>query len=586
MTNSMIEYQTTFESTNNLPMQIAIGHGENADLIASFKDDGVDVDLTGFTAMAIYQPKSKWGTDDWYECPCEIVENTAIAHWGNPCDNGDNAVKLFMNLSKNGKVAYPAIYHISLFETPGFNPSPIVPTSEILDFSQYTLLNAPWVETEDYTSDITEIRGDITSLESESVKSIEYTGNNKIIVKQFVHENPNAVIVWKATGLGTMTQNIFSKTGDDGEYWTYACFDASTNQWAWFKIYSDFEISLDFILHKSEVATVDNAPWVPLAGNATITGNLTVESSNLIHSETKTITYQSITYSNDTESYYTGNVVVDIDKDLKDELLFISDEEIPIKITGTLASSDETVTENATLKYSQVSPVASDRVRWIVEDENGVTIGSLDFSRVILLQANSGTLHGDFLMSGSFGAVYDEEVQESKNYIYDDFSKASKMELRQLEAKVKTLSGDVDEIVEEKIPFIKKVVQLTDSINTVYPKSHEVMGVHYTGTQPSFTIGIPNGDAEGIVDFYVDVIIPELIPLTTITVGLALPMWRENNYYHEWKLAYDYGKSWASMNTLGVNTITRFHFRELGIVDANGNPYLYITAETLASGNN
>ena len=140
----MIKYHTTFEATNNLPMLITIGHGENADLIANFKDDGIDVVLSGYVARAIYQPKSKWGTDDWYECPCEIINDTVIAHWGNTYDNGDNAVKLFMHLIKNGKLAYPAIYQISLFETPGFSPSTIEPIPETIDFAQYQLENAPW----------------------------------------------------------------------------------------------------------------------------------------------------------------------------------------------------------------------------------------------------------------------------------------------------------------------------------------------------------------------------------------------------------------------------------------------------------
>lgn len=144
MTDSLTRYETTFESTKNLPMTIAIGHGENADLVASFKDGGIDVDLTGYTARAIYQPSSKWGTDEWFECPCDIVGNAAIAHWGNTYDNGDNAVKLFLHLLKDGKVAYPAIYQIRLFETPGFLPSTIEPIPETIDFSQYTLVNAPW----------------------------------------------------------------------------------------------------------------------------------------------------------------------------------------------------------------------------------------------------------------------------------------------------------------------------------------------------------------------------------------------------------------------------------------------------------
>ena len=150
MTDSLTRYETTFESTKNLPMVLAFGHGENADLVASFKDNGVDVDLTGFSARAIYQPSSKWGTDGWYECPCEIVDNAAVAHWGNTYDNGDDAVKLFLHLVKNGKVAYPAIYQIRLFASPGFSPSAIEPIPETIDFAQYQIENAPWVTQTDF----------------------------------------------------------------------------------------------------------------------------------------------------------------------------------------------------------------------------------------------------------------------------------------------------------------------------------------------------------------------------------------------------------------------------------------------------
>lgn len=254
MTDSLIRYFTVFESTNNLPRTIELGHGENADLIASFKDDGIPVNLSGYTARALYQPRSEWGTDNWYECPCEIVDNTAIAHWGNTYDNGDNAVKMFIHASKDGVVSYPAIYQMKLFETPGFSPGSIVPIQKTLDFSEYNLVNAPWVETEDYTSDIAGIRSDITYLDGVAVKSIEYTGTDKLTVKQFLQANPNAVVIWKADGLGDMTQNIFRRTGVDGEYWTYECYDVGTSQWAWFRITTDWEITVDFILYRSSVA--------------------------------------------------------------------------------------------------------------------------------------------------------------------------------------------------------------------------------------------------------------------------------------------------------------------------------------------
>jgi hypothetical protein len=206
MTNSMTNYQTTFEATENLVRTIALGHGENADLVASFTDNGVPVNLSGYTARAIYQPKSKWGTDDWYECPCEIVDNTAIAHWGNTYDNGDNAVKMFVHLSKDGKLAYPAIYHIRLFETPGFTPSAIEPIPEVIDFSQYHLLNAPWALQSDFdvlngnvntlsgtvgtlSGNVNVLSGNLNTLSGNvNIISVNVTALNTSVVN--LHQNP------------------------------------------------------------------------------------------------------------------------------------------------------------------------------------------------------------------------------------------------------------------------------------------------------------------------------------------------------------------------------------------------------------
>lgn len=148
----MIQYKTVFESTQNLPKNIVLGHGENADLVAGFTDCGVEVTLSDYTPRAIYQPKSKWGTDEWFECPCNISGDTVVAHWGNLYDNGDNAVKMFLHLSKDGTVAYPGIYHIRLFDTPGFAPNPLIPIPETIDFAEYTLVNAPWALLSDFNT--------------------------------------------------------------------------------------------------------------------------------------------------------------------------------------------------------------------------------------------------------------------------------------------------------------------------------------------------------------------------------------------------------------------------------------------------
>lgn len=163
MTDSMIRYNTVFESTQNLPFTFAIGHGESVDLVASITDGGNLVELSGYTARAIYQPKSKFGTDDWYECPCEKVENTVIVHWTNIQDNGDNAVIMWLHFIKDNKVCYPALYKFRLFETPGFQPSAITVIPETIDFSMYTLVNAPWAMSSDFNA----LSGDVNTISSE-----------------------------------------------------------------------------------------------------------------------------------------------------------------------------------------------------------------------------------------------------------------------------------------------------------------------------------------------------------------------------------------------------------------------------------
>ena len=329
MTDSMISYRTIFEATNNLPMPIVIGHGENAALVASFTDGGVDVNLSGYTARAIYQPKSKWGTDDWYECSCEIVENTVVAHWGNTYDNGDNAVKLFMHLVKDGKLAYPAIYQIRLFETPGFSPSTIEPIPETIDFAEYNIVNAP---------------------------------------------------------------------------------------------------------------------WVPLSGNVSVTGDLTMDDKDIIHTVSRTATIKNIQYFNDTEEHYQGNVDVSFDSIYLDELVHISDIEIPIRISGTLESSGETEVTEAKLTSPAVLLIEDDeRIRGQIVS-GGTNIGVLDFTsdngQVVV---RSGDIFEDYLIHGDFIADTTETVDESKKYIYDDMRYATKMELRHLETLVNSILSSLSE---------------------------------------------------------------------------------------------------------------------------------------------
>lgn len=235
----MTNYKTTFEATRNLPAAICIGHGENADLNMAIQDDGVPVALSGYSVRAIYQPSSKWGTTDFYECPAEIAGNEAIVHWGNTYDNGDDAVKMWVRFEKGGKVSYPALYQLNLFKTPGFDPSTITPIPEVIDFGVIPYRNAPWMLSaafsawlsNDYTptkqtlsGNVSTLSAKVNTLSANGVEGIVYWGENGQEVKEYCYSHPNAYVIWDnpATYIGVRT--FFFRSMDYENIWLYTCF--------------------------------------------------------------------------------------------------------------------------------------------------------------------------------------------------------------------------------------------------------------------------------------------------------------------------------------------------------------------------
>ena len=361
MTNSMTNYQTTFEATQNLVKTIELGHGENADLVASFTDNGVPVGLSGYTARAIYQPKSEWGTSSWYECPCDISGNTAISHWGNTYDNGDNAVKMFMHLVKDGKLTYPAIYHIRLFETPGFSPSTIEPIPETIDFAQYQL---------------------------------------------------------------------------------------------------------------------ENAPWIPLAGNVTVTGDITTD-HDLIHLRRETITYKNLEVVNDHPSQFAGNFVFTFEEQYLDNLMDLDSGAIPVKISGTSASTGDPLVISAELRRPTQDGV---RVSWSIWTY--MPIGSIAFYQDDGEDplAGSASVQGDYGFSSHYNADTSAVVDVTENYIHNLDSVP--YTVRNVTDKETSLSSDSFDI-----------------------NQHEVLGItirsNYQGEE--IYLGLPDNGQDKAVDFYVNV---------------------------------------------------------------------------------
>lgn len=440
MTNSMIEYKTTFENTQNLPMVVGIGHGESADFIATVTDNGVEVDLTGFTARAIYQPSSKFGTDDWYECSCEISGNKAIAHWTNLNDNGDNSVVLWIRFEKDAKACYPCLYKLRLFATPGFQPSTITPIPETIDFSEYTLLNAP---------------------------------------------------------------------------------------------------------------------WVPLAGNETITGDLTMDECDLIHKTTKSVTYKNIRLTNDTGELYGEYIYLSYDATYAPNLLLTESDDVPIHIKTTLIETGTEVEFDAVLTNPTYWDAYSEfAVRWDMYRDN-VQIGNAIFRKLANVEyphTSSGMVNGEVWILGEYIAdTIVPNVEVNQNYIYD---------LTQFRKEMVNLITDA-----YGASYIKSEIGSSYITQNKWKFSAETGHLYYLDRASynplDVEIDIPNASGNKALDF---VLYIHNGGSNSLVVHLS------NN----WKYAYESAvEQPATIFNVSAGDTVRFNFKETGL-EYNSHPLMFI----------
>lgn len=279
----MTNYKTTFEATRNIPETVCIGHGENADLFISITDEGLPVALSGYSVRAIYQPKSKWQSEDFYECPSEIVGNEAIVHWGNTYDNGDDAVKMWVRFEKGGKVSYPALYQLNLFKTPGFDPSTITPIPEVIDFDVIPYRNAPWLLSDDFQGWVnTSFNPTVSTLSASSPEVIAYTGTNKQEVKDFILSHPNAVIFNTEGNHEWISEAYFYKTFENVDVFVYSSANLDETAFGWFEVSKGPQvIQSDFRLFEFPVPRRDELDLFALNSDLT-TLSTTVGNINTI----------------------------------------------------------------------------------------------------------------------------------------------------------------------------------------------------------------------------------------------------------------------------------------------------------------
>ena len=477
MTQSMITYRTVFESTQALPASVCLGHGENADLMASVRDNGEEVDLTGFQCRAVYQPWSKFGTSDWYECPAEIdaTANAGVAHWSHVNDNGDDAVCLWIRFEKDGSVCYPALYKMKLFQTPGFQPSAITPVPPTLDFSMFTLVNAPWAE------------------ESE-VQGVE-------------------------TRLGAVEDVLASP------------------------------------------------PWLPLAGG-TMAGNV-YTGHDIVHRTSRTVTWKHLVAHDDTEDYFVGDVTITYDASRAADLLDLDADDIPVRLTGSLASTGEEGTVEGVL--TAPSEYQAGQVAWeLLED--GESIGGLTFAPASgggFPSLVYGDVHGDYIMaSNNYGPDTTEVVVEDKPYIYDPSGLATKAEVQEAQDTA-TRAAATAERVESRLPYSRTNRVITSASGLVSPENRQEVGLLLSGTT-SLRVAPPAPVSFRVTDFIVD------IDATSNTANLAITV-STLSQDEPWALAIDEDEqSLSTVLTVAPGKKCRYYFSELGL-DKSGKPLLHVS---------
>lgn len=144
-------FSTVFEARERKFQTEKIFQGEDVDLVARITNDGVPQDLTGYSVTGYYQPTDYPGTDQaslFYSLTAEISQDKkeVIVHWTYDKDFGKQGYMVWALLSKDSEHVYPVAWKINLAHSPGYpageTPEPI---PQVLDFSQYELLNAPWL---------------------------------------------------------------------------------------------------------------------------------------------------------------------------------------------------------------------------------------------------------------------------------------------------------------------------------------------------------------------------------------------------------------------------------------------------------
>lgn len=167
-------FQTDFDTRQRKTQQETLYMGETVDLVASLTRDGVPLSLTGCTVQGLYQPASKKGSDDWYAVEAEIVQNRVVVHWNASYQTEeDRKYYIWALVRGTGEdVAYPCMWVLDTAYSPSWPVSEIHPLPKMLDFSQYTLVNDPWLRVTHVDADTDQVAQNVTFTGTVEVSSM------------------------------------------------------------------------------------------------------------------------------------------------------------------------------------------------------------------------------------------------------------------------------------------------------------------------------------------------------------------------------------------------------------------------------
>lgn len=137
-------FETLFEARERKFQQEKLFRGESVDLVARITTDGVLDQLSDYQISGVYQPTDNL-SGPFYPMDAEIVDGKAILHWTGDNDFGKTSYNVWGLLTKDGKAAYPVCWRLNMAHSPSYPLSSVDPIPRTIDFSQYDLLNAPWL---------------------------------------------------------------------------------------------------------------------------------------------------------------------------------------------------------------------------------------------------------------------------------------------------------------------------------------------------------------------------------------------------------------------------------------------------------